>query len=129
MVLMFCEKLSFTIHVFCWNDIDPHINDVWSLNLVYTHHHKHLRCCVDYVWIVTRDILYDLVFDNGVHHLLPCKKLALQITTVKNCLKISIKSPIWIECGKNLQVKSSRKMFRKNLQSKSSAPGLSLSKK
>ena len=37
----------------------PHVNDVWSLNLVYPsthipqhHHNKFFRCCIVYVWIV-----------------------------------------------------------------------------
>ena len=39
--------------------IDPHINDVWSLNFIYPpHQHKLVHCCVVHVWIVASRRLF-----------------------------------------------------------------------
>ena len=40
----------------CSHFIDPHGNDMWSLNLVYNPHHKLFHCVV-YVWIVAGPVL------------------------------------------------------------------------
>ena len=60
---------------------DPHVNDMWSLNLVYpphttapAHHNKLFRCCVVYVWIVAsrRLVSSKIVLGSPEHISMKC---------------------------------------------------------
>ena len=50
------QIISLISFYLCSHFIDPHGNDMWSLNLVYNPHHKLFHCVV-YVWIVAGPVL------------------------------------------------------------------------